>query len=65
MQSGERELERLGNCDVPRVVTCRVVTQFPDAAGEESGYTYSFLWGKELLRGGRSFTSEEMIEAVA
>ena len=34
VQSGERELERLGNGDVPRVVTCHVVTQFPDAVGE-------------------------------
>jgi hypothetical protein len=34
VQSCEREPERLGNGDVPRVVTCHVVTQFPDAAGE-------------------------------
>ena len=34
VQSGERELERLGNGDVPRVVTGHVVTQFPDVAGE-------------------------------
>ena len=34
VQSCERDLERLSNGDVPRVVTCHVVTQFPDAAGE-------------------------------